>query len=391
MGWFLTRGAGVLAAGVMAGLSVQALPAQAAPAAPAATSGWRLADVLGSGAANIDPALPDGVAVPGPDSAWSIWNGCTWPCGSSNPPPVVQHWNGRSWAPIPARDLRGLSAMAVAASSPGDAWLFGSFPGQTAGTTTDGALHWNGTTWSRRTVPAWLIKANGSGDTDFYPEDFGRNGMWAFSMGGYLGEKAAFAGHYRGGRWTKVRLPYIPDADVAAVSASDIWMLGSSRPALPSRMVLMHWNGRRWGSISLPRQRVAGSPAGVTAIGPRDLWVPWYPAKAGAQEYLLHWTGGRWSKVRLPDGDNGGPVTTDGAGGFWGTGFAAGKKRVQLFLHWRSGRWTTSRVPNGTYMPGNVDELVRIPGTRSVWSIGNVYGPGGGTVLNRGAIWRYTP
>src|SRR6202035_598314 len=55
------------------------------------------------------------------------------------------------------------------------------------------------------------------------------------------------------------------------------------------------------------------------------------------------------------------------AGGFWGTGFAAGTKRVQLFLHWRSGRWTTTRVPNGTHEPGNVDELALIGGTRSLW------------------------
>lgn len=393
MGRIFSRGASVLATGAVLGLSLQILPAQEARAAPAAASGWRLADVLGSGAANIYPAMPinTDIAAPGRDSAWSIWGGCTWPC-RGNPHPVVQRWNGRRWAPIPSRDLHGLSAMAVTASSARDAWLFGSFPDAKAPRgTIEAALHWNGTAWSRRTVPGWLIKADGSGNTAFYPEDFGRRGMWAFSMGGYLGEKAAFAGHYHNGRWTKVRLPYIPDSDVAAVSASNIWMLGQSQPTLPSRLVLMHWNGRRWSATGLPSQPAAGNPAGVFAAGPRDLWLPWWPTKASAQEYLLHWTGGRWSKVRLPNGDNGGPVTTDGAGGWRGTGFAGGRKRVQLFLHWRAGRWTITRVPNGHYQPGNVDELVRIAGTRSVWAIGNVYGRGGGTVLNRGAIWRYIP
>ena len=128
MGGIFTRGAGVLVAGVVvAGLSVPAVAAQAVTSpGTAATSGWRLTSVFGTGAANIDAASPAGIAAPGRDSAWSIWNGCTWPCDSATPPPVVRHWNGRRWAAIPARDLHGLAALAVTASSARDAWLFGS-------------------------------------------------------------------------------------------------------------------------------------------------------------------------------------------------------------------------------------------------------------------------
>ncbi len=388
MGGFLTRGAGVLAAGVMVGLSVQATPAQAVTTPAATTSGWKLSSVLGSGSANIDPVWPGGIAAPSRDSAWSVWNGCISPC-TGNPPPVVLHWNGRRWTPIPASDLHGLTAQAVTASSADDAWLFGSFPGQKAGTSTTGALHWNGTTWSKRSIPDWLLKANGSGLTDLYLADFGRSGMWVFSLGGYLGEKAAFAGHYRRGHWTKVRLPDVPDSAVAT-SASNVWVVGQVLPT-PSRDVLMHWNGKRWNTTRVPRQAVAGYPGGMVATGPRDLWLPWYPTKAGAREYLLHWAGGRWTKVRLPSGAQGWPEASDGAGGFWGTGFAAGKKRVQLFVHWRLGRWTISRVPNGTYQPGNVDEFALIGGTRSVWATGNVFGPASGGSNNRGTIWRYKP
>ncbi|MGH3400005.1 MAG: hypothetical protein ACRDPO_35520, partial [Streptosporangiaceae bacterium] len=141
----------------------------------------------------------------------------------------------------------------------------------------------------------------------------------------------------------------------------------------------------------LPRQSVAGNAGSLVATGPRDLWMSWFPTKSGAPGYLLHWAGGRWSKVRPPGGDSGSPAVGDGAGGLWGIGLTPGPNGVQLFLHWRAGRWTITKVPNGTHEPGNVDELALIGGTRSVWATGNVFGPGDGTILNRGTIWRYTP
>jgi hypothetical protein len=40
---------------------------------------------------------------------------------------------------------------------------------------------------------------------------------------------------------------------------------------------------------------------------------------------------------------------------------------------------------------GQVDEMALVGGTRSLWAVGHLYGPGAGTTLNRGAIWRFTP
>jgi len=78
------------------------------------------------------------------------------------------------------------------------------------------------------------------------------------------------------------------------------------------------------------------------------------------------------------------------------TAVGPGRKQAQLFLHWTGGHCSTSHVPDPRGMRlGQTDELALIPGTRSLWAIGHVYGPsgeaGGGSVLNRGAIWRYNP
>jgi hypothetical protein len=376
---FLTRAVVALGAAGMLGLSVGAAPAEAAT-----SSGWRLTEVFGTGANNIDPLYPAGLATASSDSAWAVFYGCNWPC-SASPTATVEHWNGHTWAPVPAGQLDGIEPVVVAASSARDAWLFGAFPGMRY----PGAQHWNGTSWSKPAVPSWVIRINGSGDYDVYPADFGPRNLWLFSLGGYVGIKTAFAAHYLNGRWTKSYLPDIPQS-AAAVSGNDIWVIGQpfsgTGPA-----VLMHWNGHRWTTEDLPKQRVAGSPVDLVAAGPHSLWLGWSPVKAGATGYLLHWTGARWSKVTFPPGASGFPAAPDGSGGVWLSGIAAGPKQVQLFMHWSAGKWKIFHVPNGHYMPGNVDELALIPGTRSVWATGNVYGPGAGTTLNRGTIWRYDP
>lgn len=360
------------------------LLAGTAPAEAATASGWRLTEVFGTGANNIDALSPAGLAATSSDSAWAVFYGCNWPC-SNNATATVENWDGRTWAPVPAGDLQGVEPAVVAASSAKDAWLFGAFPG----TKHPGALHWNGTSWSKPAVPSWVIRINGSGSYDVYPADFGPRNLWLFSLGGYVGIKTAFAVHYLDGRWTKSYLPDVPDG-AAAISSNNIWVVGQSFSG-KGPYVLMHWNGHRWTTSDLPKQPVAGFPPGLLAAGPHDLWLNWYPRKAGAAGYLLHGTGTHWSKVTFPDGATGSLAAPDGAGGVWLSGFAAGSKRVQLFMHWSAGKWTTFSVPNGHYIPGNVDQLALIPGTRSVWATGNVYGHGAGTTLNRGTIWQYNP
>ena len=153
---------------------------------------------------------------------------------------------------------------------------------------------------------------------------------------------------------------------------------------------VLHWNGRRWSRSDFPRQRAPGYPFGLIATGPNDMWTTWVLAKNLTAPYLLHWTGSHWTKVGFPKGGSGAPAAGDGSGGLWLNGFASGKKRVQLFLHWSAGHWKLWQVPQKGWEPGNVDYLALIPGTTSVWATGNVYGPGDGTTLNRGAIWRYS-
>jgi hypothetical protein len=382
------RGAGgaVFRAGAVLGAAALCL-AGVVPAQAAITPGWQLTTVYGTGVQNYDPLYPGGLAVPARHAAWMIWTGCNWPCDPGDPVTVVEHWNGQNWAPVPAADLHGMTPGLVTASSASDAWLFGSFPKSRY----DGALRWNGKTWAKVTVPTWVIRGNGSGEAEIDMIDLSPTNLWVFSLGTNMGEKTWFAAHYQDGRWTKSYLPDIPTS-ATELSANDIWVLG--QPVLGSgTTVIMRWNGHKWSATPFPKQSVAGLAGGLTAVGPEDVWSSWSPAKKGAAEYLLHWTGDQWSKVSLPAGDSSDLLTSDGRSGLWAVGNGPAPKYKEILLHLSSaGRWSVFGVPlRKLEVPGNVSELSVIPGTTSLWGVGHVYSPGGGSEQNRVAIWRYNP
>jgi hypothetical protein len=382
----LTRSAAcaALAAGALC------LSAGGAPADAASTSGWHVTAVYGTGTDNFyavgEPDNNSSLAVASRDSAWSLWLSCTWPCTGA-PATVVKHWDGRRWTSVPAGELQGLSPDVVAASSATDAWLFQSDAAA--------ALHWNGASWAKRTIPGWAFAPGGLGDEYVYAADFGAKDVWVFDQTDYsASRKAAYAARFHDGHWTKSYLPAMPD-EVDAVSGNDIWASGVTADGR-GRAILMHWNGDRWGAVDVPRRSAPGTPDGLAVTSPDSVWLGWVPAKSGAAEYVLHWTSRGWTKVGLPARDVILSLAGDGHGGLWATAVGPGRKQAQLFLHMTAGHWGTSDVPDARGMQlGQVDELALIPGTRSLWAIGDLYGPsgeaGGGSILNRGAIWRYNP
>jgi hypothetical protein len=360
------------------------LAAAVIPAQAAAKAGWRLYQVYGTGANNIDAPFSNGLAVTSPHNAWSIFVGCNWPCSGTSNLDFLGHWNGGRWSPVPASQIDNIDPDMITARSSSNAWLFGYFPDQSQ----LGAVHWNGTSWTKEAVPSWAFVINGSGVLAAQFADFGPRNLWIFSEGGYIGQKSAYATRYVNGRWTK---SYLPDSldSVAALSSTNIWATGRAFNN-EGPTVFMHWNGRKWSKVPIHTGQ-RGTPDGFFTPGQHELWLEWAPPNPKAAPFLLRKTRTGWSKVSLPRGYSGDLAVSDGVHGLWLSGFAPGKKRVQVFLHWSAGHWTIVHVPNGKYQPGNVDQLASVPGTKSVWAIGNVYGPGDGTILNRGAIWQYNP
>jgi hypothetical protein len=191
------------------------------------------------------------------------------------------------------------------------------------------------------------------------------------------------------GGWRRVDVPtavYSTDEsrasdlfDVAAISPTDIWTVGS-QPGPDDVPLAMHWDGTRWTAFQppAPRQHTPGEPLDypasltvVSASGPRDVWA------AGDQgaPYLVHWTGADWSLVPLDAAadlariwDIAAVSPTDA----WVAVQAGRGPDRPVIEHWDGRRWSvipTPAVPAG--LNGSDLRGLAAVSNRDVWAVGD--------------------
>jgi hypothetical protein len=384
---------GVTAAALAAGLLLAAGPGQAQAAR---TPGWRVIKTIGpdAGATGVNGFLAAGAKV-----AWSTWSTCN-PCGGSKPVEtfLVQRWNGKSWRTVPmpkALEAKESEfAVGLAASSSTNAWLFNWFQDSTK------ALRWTGRSWHVVTIPSWVVRGNLSGDVSLAAYAFAPSSAWVFSFGvDSFTKPETFAARYADGKWTKSGLPGVP-VDADAVAANDIWVLGvTAKSALGSHQVqiLMHWNGRRWSTVTVV-PGVAKLPAGTTeavvdlaANSADNVWLQRDLATTSSVYTmdLLHWTGKKWQRVAIKYAKSFiDDMTTDGHGGLWMIANGPAPKYAWYFYHYGSGHWSRVGIPSarGTTLQG-ASRLVNVPGTTTMLAAGQVELPHRAEGL-LGTIWQ---
>jgi hypothetical protein len=340
---------------LLVGLAVTACVASAggsALARPVAPSGWRTTKVLGLCGSD---SLGSVIAL-SPDEAWAVGQpNFTVSCSAD-----VEQWNGRTWRRLPVpRELQllgfGLFSIPIAATSSADLWIFPTNPDQPFHNS-DYALHFDGKGWRKSRFPMTFEVTDAA--------DFGRRDVWAFGQGRYVAR-------YNGKSWRKGSMPVTPLA-VSALSATDIWAIG---PTARNRLAAVNWSGRRWQPVPLPRLSRADapgnlSPGDITATGPGDLWWTYRPSSGSRSARLLHYQNGRWTTIAVPGQvTEFGPITPDGHGGVWMLG-ETGYDLNQYWYHYNDGRWGRRSViaPRGYNL--GMSGLALVPGTTSVWSVG---------------------
>lgn len=376
----------------LSGLAVAGLAA--APASASATPGWRVTRTFGP----ADGVWSENFTVTSASDAWSTWIACAQCAGSK---PVIKFYvdrfNGRGWhgVPLPASMARYVnSVVSLGASSASDAWLFNG-----AQYSRD-VLRWNGRRWYVQHVPQWVIRLNLSGTYDIVPEVFGPKSAWVFSLGvDSFTSPEHDAARYTGGRWVKVTLPGVPSF-VSAVSASDIWVIGSTPgTALKARpkYILMHWNGKRWSTLNLPAIRLSKGQiqivGSLAAAGPRDVWLMQGRSLPGGPErlFLHHWNGRAWRNEPLPARTTSlGSLVPEADGTVWALGNGLGPAFRWKLYHFRNGRWTSQFAPGARNRPLlDMLGIFGIPGSGSVWGAANLSTPGNDTGGIYGAILKY--
>ena len=329
-------------------------------------------------------ALLLGLALDGSASARSLRVG-----------PLVEHWDGTSWAQV-AVPSGGTGLDTVVAPAATDVWGFGS---------SGVAVHWDGTSWHRVSIPI----PQGSAAPDILgaaavsPDD-----IWAVGdVSPTKGPTHALIEHWNGSRWQ-----YVPGPPknafslygVAALSAKNVWAVGETGVSTATggglRTLTIHWNGEAWKRVPSPNPttRMTSSAsfndtlAAVAGSSPRNVWaVGQYYVTAngtrGARSLVLHWDGSSWKQVRTAD-----PLTPGHASylysvaapsprGVWAVGsvnrHGAGHALAEF---WNGARWRIVHTA-GPPVTG-----VSALGAADAWAAGG-RGGGGNVMQWNGSVW----
>src|SRR5579863_786119 len=108
------------------------------------------------------------------------------------------------------------------------------------------------------------------------------------------------------GQWSVVPSPDLNGngglSAVAAVSANDVWAVGSNGSQRGSgQTVIEHWNGKQWVVVSSPSPDLYNTLTSVSVVSATDVWAAgWHANGSITQTLIEHWNGTQWSVVKSP-------------------------------------------------------------------------------------------
>ncbi|HYO48500.1 MAG TPA: hypothetical protein VEW94_01510, partial [Chloroflexia bacterium] len=261
---------------------------------------------------------------------------------------LIMHWDGESWSivtsPSPGTHndvLYGLDAI-----SAGDIWAVGS-SSNSDDSLIPLAMRWDGVRWSVVATP----KTSASFDTLFSVKAFAQDDAWAV---GYQGEshlaRRTLIMHWDGTSWSIIPSPNPSSAgnalfEVDGISTNDIWAVGGSTESA----LTLHWDGVTWGVVPSPKAGEYSNLEAVAAISADDVWaVGSYYADNAVRGLIEHWDGTQWNVI--PSADIGDVdverfigVVAIRPDDIWAVGnYGSFESPEVLIEHWDGTRWTRS-------------------------------------------------
>ena len=286
---------------------------------------------------------------------------------------------GCSWHVVSSPSIAGV-LWGVSASSRTDGWAVGSNGGSAI------TEHWDGTHWHYVLSPQ-------PGDYVNYLNGvvaLSSNNVWAVGLhqnykGMYQEKEKTFIENWDGSHWKVSTSPspgsfYNSLSAVTAVSANDIWAVGSTGSLQgPITTLIEHWNGSSWSVVASPNVGTySNGLSAVTALSSNDVWAVGSDSNMnyGGRTLTEHWNGSQWSVVPSPSVGSfendlwsvAGAASND----VWAVGLnwaSPGDIIDTLTEHWDGSQWSVVASPNP---PGGDNDLhgVAVVASNNVWAVG---------------------
>jgi hypothetical protein len=326
----------------------------------AATTGWRAVFTRHYGVATNYSGYT-AIAVPGPGDAWAF--GSTDLSGAPGHPgtPVAEHWNGTTWSrsQLPSGLQNTIAAAGVVSAS--SVWAVTQANGD--------IVHWNGSQWSVAEAEPGPSGLLATGITAVSDSD-----VWAFGCSGAGPGTGTW--HFDGQTWTQVTGSATGLVSASALSANNIWAIGSTLRG-PCGDMLVHYDGTNWQPVNQAPSGLVFN--GILALSPSNVWAT-AGNGSGGQAQLVHFNGSTWTSVKAPYAvialDFFAP---DGHGGFWLDSSTSPSSTSELHYS-ASGQWSRIALTSGGPGP-----IALVPGTRSLWGVSSVATATG----SNARIWEY--
>jgi len=190
---------------------------------------------------------------------------------------------------------------------------------------------------------------------------------------------------------------------VAALSTDDVWAVGEYDQAGVFKTLIMHWDGTQWNAVASPNAGAGHNfLQGVTAVSTDDVWAVGRfldPFDSNYRTLTIHWDGTQWSVVSSPSpgSESSGleAVSAITDNDVWAVGnYSSGGASQTLTMRWNDGQWTVISSPNAGAGSNSLYGL-SVRSANDIWAVGNYSGSGGvdQTLLMRwnGSLWSILP
>jgi hypothetical protein len=303
----------------------------------------------------------EGVAALSATDAWAVGSVQT----SRRALPLAEHWDGTAWrvapTPVDGRHIRVLHD--VSAVSASDVWAVGTQIALGSGAVHPLVEHWNGSTWAVVRDP----RTQGARAELFAVSAASPTNVWAVGYREPGFTPGPFVAHWNGTRWHVFAAPTGTMLfDVAARYSGAVWTVGTN-PFGIDHALLARRTGMGWQATDVP-------PRALTAISwrrPFEAWAVGYkPGSTGGplQPLALRWNGHTWSVTPAPELHGSGELR--GVAGISpNRAWAVGTRnfRHPLLMHWNGSGW---KVVFGPDVDGFLDDVARVPGSHELWAVG---------------------